>query len=238
MKSEFITIQGGKFLMGSNATEKFRKRDEIQHTVTVHSFLMASCEVTQEEYEALMQVNPSGFQGENLPVETVSWYDTINYCNKRSIQEGLNPAYIIEGTYVQWDKKSNGYRLPTEAEWEYACRAGTKFPYYTGYILNTNQANFDRKIRKTTPVGSYPPNPWGLYDIYGNVWDWCWDWYGVYSTTTQTDPSGASEGSQRCWRGGSWGSTSQVMRSAFRGYSLPNLKFNYLGFRVVRSSFS
>jgi formylglycine-generating enzyme required for sulfatase activity len=246
----FVFVEGGAFTMGSPSTEAERNSDESpQHQVTISSFYMGQYEVTQAEYEAVMGTNPSNWKGGNLPVEMVSWYDAIRYCNKRSEKEGLTPAYTISGSaespYVTWNKSANGYRLPTEAEWEYACRAGTKGPFNTGNNITTSQANYDGNYpyngnakgeyrRKTTVVDSFAPNNWGLYNMHGNVWEWCWDWYGAYESGSQTDPAGAASGSFRVIRGGSWGSDAQVVRSAYRYDFPPSARRYGLGFRLVR----
>jgi formylglycine-generating enzyme required for sulfatase activity len=247
----FVKINGGTFMMGSPASEVSRDSDEVQHQVTVSNFFMGKYEVTQKEWVALMGTNPSDFKGDNLPVENVSWYDAVEYCNARSRKEGLTPAYTISGSgnnrTVTWNRNANGYRLPTEAEWEYACRVGTTTPFYTGNNITTNQANYDgdypynRNAKgtyrgKTTAVGSFAANAWGLYDLHGNVWEWCWDWYGGYSSNAQTDPVGASSGAYRVLRGGSWDGYGQVLRSAFRDYGTPSGRDNYLGFRLARPS--
>jgi formylglycine-generating enzyme required for sulfatase activity len=230
-----VRISGGTFMMGSPDSENSRESDEgPQHSVTVSGFSMAKYEVTQGEYQAVMGTNPSGFSGGNLPVEQVSWYDAIVYCNALSQREGLTPAYTISGSNVTWNRSANGYRLPTEAEWEYACRAGTTTPYYTGDSISKSQANYNEN--GTMDVGSFVPNAWGLYDMAGNVWEWCWDWYEDYSTGSQTNPEGPSTGTNRVERGGSWfifGGGD--LRSASRGHSTPSLRFDFIGFRLVRS---
>jgi len=243
----FVRIQGGTFSMGSPSTEPGRGDDETQHEVTVSSFYMGKHEVTQGEYEAVMGTNPSYFKGDNLPVENVSWYDAVEYCNALSRKEGRSPAYRVKGTEVTWNRGANGYRLPTEAEWEYACRAGTTTPFNTGNNITTGQANYDGNYpyngnekgqyrQKTTPVGSFAANGWGLYDMHGNVWEWCWDWYGSYPSGSQTDPFGASSGVGRVDRGGSWGSYALNLRSANRSYYGPSYRYNYgIGFRLVCS---
>jgi formylglycine-generating enzyme required for sulfatase activity len=233
--------------MGSPARESKRDADEIQHQVTVSSFWIGRTEVTQKEYQELMRTNPSQFRGDNLPVENVTWYDAINYCNARSRAEGLTPAYRVNGTNVTWDRSANGYRLPTEAEWEYACRAGTTTPFYMGNDINTNQANYNgsypyytgsakgRYRERTTAVGSFSPNAWGLYDITGNVWEWCWDWYGSYGSGSQVNPTGAGSGADRVLRGGSWYDAARYQRSAFRYHYIPTRKSNTesAGIRLV-----
>jgi len=232
----FVRIQGGTFTMGSPANEPYRKGDEgPQHQVTVGSFYMGKYEVTQKEYQEIMGTNPSNFKGDNLPVERVSWYDAIEYCNRRSQKEGLTPAYTINGNNVTWNRGANGYRLPTEAEWEYACRAGTTSAYNTGANISDNTGwYYDNSGSKTHPVGQKPANVWGLYDMHGNVWEWCWDWYGNYSSGSQTDPVGASSGTSRVVRGGSWAGDAENVRSANRFSNSPGYRYFNLGFRLVR----
>lgn len=138
----FVWIQGGSFQMGSPETEPWRSGDETQHTVTVSGFYMSKYELTQKEYEEVTGSNPSNFKGEHLPVENVSWLDAVAYCNARSERDGLTPAYTIDGQTVSWDRSANGYRLPTEAEWEYACRAGTDTPFYMESSPSAEDANY------------------------------------------------------------------------------------------------
>jgi formylglycine-generating enzyme required for sulfatase activity len=254
-----VKIPGGTFTMGSPASEADREDDEVQHTVRVAGFFLGKYEVTQKEYRALMGTNPSVFKGDNLPVENVSWYDAIEYCNARSRKEGLTPAYTIDKTQadpnnqndydelkwrVTWNRQANGYRLPTEAEWEYACRAGTTTPFSTGNNITTDQANYEGNYpyngnakgvyrEKTTAVGSFAANAWGLYDMHGNVYEWCWDWYGDYSAGAQTDPTGAASGPDRVKHGGSWSDGAQYLRSADRHSGAPSYRSDYLGFRLV-----
>ena len=235
----FVRINGGTFSMGSPANEPGRDSDQTQRQVTVSSFYMSRYEVTQKEYQEVMGTNPSNFKGDNLPVECVSWYDAVEYCNARSRKEGLTPAYTISGSgdnrTVAWNRSANGYRLPTEAEWEYACRAGTTTAYNTGASINNNTGWYRANSAESTQeVGRKPANAWGLYDMHGNVWEWCWDWYGNYASGAQTDPVGASSGSYRVIRGGGWGSPDLYVRSAFRDHSSPYNRYNILGFRLVR----
>jgi formylglycine-generating enzyme required for sulfatase activity len=259
--ANMVRIAGGTFTMGSPASEVSRGSSETQHSVTISKpFYIGKYEVTQKEWVEVMGSNPSNWKGDNLPVENVSWYDVIEYCNKRSDKEGLTPAYTIDKTrsdgnnssnydnvkwVVIWNRNANGYRLPTEAEWELACRAGTSTPFYTGNNITTNQANYDGNYpynnnakgeyrRKTWEVGSGTPNSWGLYDMSGNVREWCWDWYGAYSSGTQTDPAGVAGGSYRVGRGGSWLGSAQGVRSAYRLNYTPSNGYNFLGFRLVR----
>jgi uncharacterized repeat protein (TIGR02543 family) len=272
---EMVSISGGTFTMGSPTTELGRSELEIQHQVTLtQGFYMGKYEVTQAQYQAVMGTNPSGFKTPvapetstvNRPVEMVSWYDAIVFCNKLSMEEGLSPAYRINGNTdptawgtvptsnnATWDAvqivaSSTGYRLPTEAQWEYACRAGTTtaFNWGTNYI-SSSRANYYAShvdanntvagtyLQRTTMVGNYAPNQWGLYDMHGNVYEWCWDWYGTYANGAQTDPVGAVSGDGRIIRGGSWYIDGWCVRSAFRyNYKSPSLRNNSIGFRLVR----
>ena len=138
----FVRITGGTFQMGSPESEAWRSADEIQHTVTVRDFYMSAYEVSQKEYQEMIGANPSNFKGDDLPVETVSWLDAIRFCNAYSEKENLTPVYIIDGNTVSWDRSANGYRLPTEAEWEYACRAGTTTPFNTESSISAEEANY------------------------------------------------------------------------------------------------
>ena len=250
--SNMVRIPGGTFTMGSPANEPGRSdREGPQRRVTLSSFYMGKYEVTQKEYREVIGTNPSNFKGDNLPVENVTWFDAVDYCNALSRKEGLTAAYVVSGSgdsrTVTPNWGANGYRLPTEAEWEYACRAGTTTPFSTGNNVTTNQANYNGNNpynnnakgtyrERTTPVGSFAANPWGLYDMHGNVLEWCWDWYENYTDSQQTDPKGPSTGSNRVMRGGSWYSSAQNVRSARRSDNTPLDRLTILGFRLVRSS--
>ena len=248
--ANFVRVEGGTFQMGSPASEPGRNNIEgPQRQVTVSSFYMGRHEVTQKEYQEIMGTNPSNFKGDNLPVEQVTWFDAIEYCNQRSQREGLTLAYTISGSgnnrTVTWNRNANGYRLPTEAEWEYACRAGTTTPFSTGSNITTSQANYDGNSPynnntrgtyrgKTTTVGSFAANPWGLYDMHGNVYEWCWDWFGAYPSDAQTDPAGAASGVNRVGRGGSWSYGGKDLRSGWRIAGDPEDGTDDFGFRLVR----
>jgi formylglycine-generating enzyme required for sulfatase activity len=242
---DFVLIKGGAFMMGSPLQEAERGRDETPHRVTVSDFYMAKSEVTQKEWTALMGDNPSNSKGENLPVENISWFDAVRYCNARSVKDGLVPAYTINGETVTWNGSAGGYRLPTESEWEYACRAGTTTPFNTGNTISDSQANFNNHYGynnnssgritggyrgRSLEVNSFKANPWGLSDMHGNVGEWCWDLYGEY-----TDPQGAMDMTLRVYRGGGWNDFPKHIRSAYRAAFPPeNSAFN-LGFRLVRN---
>ncbi|MCL2805458.1 MAG: SUMF1/EgtB/PvdO family nonheme iron enzyme [Treponema sp.] len=170
VSDNMVRINGGTFTMGSPANEPGRNSDEIQRQVTVGSFFMGKYQVTQKEYQEVMGTNPSYFKGDNLPVENVSWFNAVEYCNKLSQREGLTPAYTINGTNVTWNINANGYRLPTEAEWEYACRAGTTTAYNTGATISDSTGWYvDNSNDRSHPVGHKRANAWGLFDMHGNV---------------------------------------------------------------------
>jgi len=244
LEMNWVCIQGGTFTMGSPASEPRRDDDEgPQHQVTVSSFYMGKYEVTQKEYQRVMGTNPS--KGDNFPVEFVSWFDAVEYCNKRSQKEGLTPAYTRNGDNVTWNKNANGYRLPTEAEWEYAAKGGNGSPGNYTYSGSNNIGNVawyeGNSDYKTHEVGKKSPNGLGLYDMSGNVWEWCWDLYGNYSGSAQTDPQGASSGATRVRRGGSWILSAEFARSTQRNMGYPSNGFIYgmyandgFGFRLVR----
>ncbi|GHU51103.1 hypothetical protein FACS1894200_10980 [Spirochaetia bacterium] len=244
-------IPAGTFMMGSPKDEVDRGSDETQHSVTLSAFTMAKHPVTQAQWQAVMRENPSEFTGDDKrPVETVSWYGAVAFCNALSELAGLSPAYTIDKTSkdpnntnerdtVKWTVTLNagatGYRLPTEAQWEYACRAGKTTPFNRGKRITKDKANYGRHYGETTRVGTFAPNAYGLYDMHGNVWEWCWDWKGDYSSASLIDPGGGASGSFRVARGGSWGSNARFLRSAFRGYDTPtSSNSSSSGFRLVR----
>jgi formylglycine-generating enzyme required for sulfatase activity len=248
-----VWIEGGTFTMGSPASKAQRESDEDpQHSVTLSSFYMGRYEVTQKEWRDLMgttiqqQRDKAGDsslygEGDNYPMYYVSWYEVVEYCNARSRREGLTPAYTVSGTTVTLNSGATGYRLPTEAEWEYACRAGTTTPYSSGSSVDSAGWYSSNSGSKTHEVGTKQPNALGLYDMHGNVYEWCWDWYGDYSSGAQTNPLGASSGSAsvgalRVARGGSCYDNGQYLRSAGRGYITPSNRDISIGFRLFRPS--
>ena len=235
--ADFVRIEGGTFQMGNASGGNDDERPV--HTVTVKSFSMGKYEVTQKEYQEVMGTNPSNFKGDSRPVENVSWFDAVEYCNKRSVKEGLTPAYRGSGNSISCDWNANGYRLPTEAEWEYAAKGGNRDPMVYTYS-GSNSAGAvawykDNSGSSTQPVGGKAPNSLGLYDMSGNVWEWCWDWYGAYPSGAQTDPKGASSGSLRVLRGGFWVNSAEDVRAAGRGYNNPNDRGSDGGFRLARN---
>jgi formylglycine-generating enzyme required for sulfatase activity len=249
-----VWIEGGTFTMGSPANEPDRDTDETQHSVTLTGFYMGKYPVTQAQYQEVTGTNPSRFKTPvspetstaNRPVELVTWYDAVEFCNKLSQNEGLTPVYTITGrapangypiynATVTANWSANGYRLPTEAQWEYACRAGTTTAYNTGATVSDHTGWYDLNSGdRTHSVGEKPANAWGLYDMHGNVMEWCWDWYGYYASDAQTDPSGAGYGTNRVMRGGSWCNFGVRLRSALRLFYAPYDRDDFVGFRLVR----
>ena len=225
-------IEPGTFLMGSPEDELGRFDDETQHQVTLtKGYWLGKYEVTQAQYEAVTGENPSKFIGADRPVEKVSWNDAMEFCKK--LTEIEKAAGRLPEGYE--------YTLPTEAQWEYACRAGTTTALNSGKNLSSQNKcpemdevgwykyNSDET---THPVGQKLPNAWGLYDMHGNVWEWCLDWYGAYPTSSVTDPKGPSTGSDRVVRGGSWNYYAYYCRSAYRNYGDPGYHGS-IGFRVA-----
>ncbi len=256
----FVLIEGGSFQMGSPDSEAWRSDDETQHTVTVSNFYMSQYEVSQAEYEEVMGSNPSSFSGSDLPVENISWLDAVTYCNARSEKDGLTPVYSIDGQEVSWNRSADGYRLPTEAEWEYACRAGTVTPFNTETSISAEEANYyghypyeiednyfsqgnlstkPGEYRQTTvAVSSFSPNDWGLYNMHGNVSEWVWDYYGEYMPEEQTDPTGVDTGTLHVYRGGGWNDFAKNMRSAYRAAMAADKGSFNIGIRIVLNAVS
>lgn len=244
-----VKIPAGSFMMGSPPSEPGRGGDETQHRVTISRlFLMGTTEVTQGQWQTVMGSNPSNFKscGDDCPVEWVSWLDVVDFCNRLSDREGLTRCYSGNADSISWNRSCTGYRLPTEAEWEYAARAGTAGPFHTGNCLSTDDANYDGddplegcpkgEHRQTPiPVGALASNAWGLYDVHGNVWEWVWDFKGDYPSGPVTDPTGPSGGTPHVDRGGSRGRGAADCRSANRYGRDPDYRGQSLGFRLARS---
>ncbi len=235
VKMEFVLIPAGEFHMGSPSAEGRRRSDEgpAHHVKISKPFYLGKFEVTQLQYKAIFgdtawSAKNYAFKGDNLPVENVKWYEADRFFKEMSHQTGLK------------------VRFPTEAEWEYACRAGTVTPFYTGQTISSDDANYDAsrtygtgvkglEMKKTVDAGSYPPNGFGLYDMHGNVWEWCSDWYRkhYYRESVVDDPKGPASGKKRVTRGGSWKSWPKNCRSADRNKCAPSKSTSNTGFRVV-----
>lgn len=200
--------------------------------VTLRAFALDRIPVTQALWEHVTRSNPSRFKGPERPVENVSWHEAVAFCNALSAQHGLPPAYSGSGDDVRCDFARPGFRLPTEAEWEYACRAGTRGDRYgeVGAIAWTSENSGG----ETHPVGQMDPNLWGLFDMLGNVWEWCWDWYGDYPSGRVGDYAGPRGGSGRVGRGGSWYYGAGGARAAYRNHWSPGYRVDFLGFRLSR----
>jgi formylglycine-generating enzyme required for sulfatase activity len=237
-------IPAGEFWMGSRDRDDEAFDDEKpRHKVEISgAFYLGVTPVTQAQYKALMGRSLGRFQAraEN-PVESISWHESARFCNKLSLREGLTPYYAIPGPTRARILGGSGYRLPTEAEWEYACRAGTKTRYGFGDAaarLGEYAWYSASSERRTWPVGQKRPNAWGLYDMHGNVWEWCWDRYeaGYYRDSPDLDPLGsdADEAVCRVVRGGSWNDLACDVRAASRLKHAPDARFDYLGLRVAR----
>jgi len=238
--------------------EAGRDADEWPHVVVFNDSLVTRVsEVTQAEWTAMGLTNPSFFIGDNLPVERIEWPDAVAYCNALSSDEGLTPAYIIDGQIVTWNDAADGWRLPTEAEWEWLARAGTTTAFSGGHITeqvcNVDPvlitqgwycgSDYSGGIPGTRDVQQLAAGPRGRYDMHGNVWEWCWDWYGDYRQLDTDgdgvvlDPKGAAVGTERVVRGGSWYNYSESCRSANRERRFPDSTDNTVGLRVVRTIF-
>jgi len=236
---EMVLIPAGEFVMGD---EKSENDERPAHKVRISAFYIDKYEVTQKVYESLMGKNPAKFKGPDRPVEQISWLGAVRFCNMRSAREGLTPCY--DPQTLECNYQADGYRLPTETEWEYACRAGTT----TRYSFGNNPGQLkqyawfkDNTNKSTHPVGQKKSNSWGLYDMHGNVWEWCGDYYSetYYQQSPPADPRGPSAGMERVLRGGSWAVGAESCRSATRYNENPGLAdvcFGYeaYGFRSVR----
>ncbi len=236
---EFVQIPGGQFTMGDED-----EIDATPHNVSLSSFYMDKHLVTQAQYQKLMADNPSRWKGEKNPVEQVRWSDAVKFCNKRSTLENLTPCYDLESWECNF--QADGYRLPTEAEWEYACRAGTQTAYFMGKDDSklADYAWFDKNSGgHPQPVGQKQPNPWGLYDMCGNLWQWCHDFYQVdyYEESPEANPRGPKTGDTKVVRGGAWKFSAESCRSGYRYNENPGqadvcFEHDIYGFRCVRNA--
>jgi sulfatase modifying factor 1 len=234
-KLERVEIEAGSFMMGSPITEADHQQDETQHTVTLsQGFQISTTEITQAKYEAVMGNNPGQHTDcPSCPVENVSWFDALEFCNALSKIEGRVPVYGIARPSVSWNKTLNGYRLPTEAEWEYAARAGQSQVYSGSDSVDEVAWHAQNSSVETHPVGTKKANAWGLYDMSGNVYEWTWDPVDDYPSEGVTDPQGPETGLFRVYRGGSFNFAAPASRVADRSSEMPTVAGNNLGFRVV-----
>lgn len=250
--NRMVFVAGGSFVMGTNDLDA-EYSQQPAHPVRVSDFYISRYEITQREYLAIWGSNPSHSQNPDNPVERVSWPDAVRYCNLRSISEGLQPAYWLRGSADPWDWgwsdsvihdslscdfQADGYRLPTEVEWNWAALGGInthQFSYSGGNDIaqvcwyNGSAGNLCHA------VGLLQPNELGLHDLSGNVWEFCWDRFGLYSDATQIDPGGPGTGGFRVLRGGSWLSAPGLCTVKYRSSAAPGYKNLHIGFRVVRS---
>jgi len=247
VKMEFVLIPKGKFLMGSPKEEKERRADEVQHEVEITKpFYLAKYPVTQEQYLAITGQSPSSFSKDGKEAEKVTGLDTRQFPVE---QVTWNDAQAFCKKLTEQDKQKRKFRLPTEAEWEYACRAGTTTPFYFGAELNGKQANCNGTVPygttdkgpslgRPTKVGEYGANKWGLCDMHGNVLQWCEDYYGPYDGLNAQDPLQATKpaAAHRVLRGGSWYNNAWNARAACRNWDNPALRNSNWGFRVAMAA--
>ena len=242
---DFVLVEAGSFQMGSTSGDS---DEEPVHRVTIgKAFYISKYEVTFEAYDAFCEATGRSKPGDanwgrgRRPVIYVSWYDAVEYCNWLSRKEGLGPAYTGSGDSIRCDFSADGYRLPTEAEWEFAARGGNRNRGFTYSGSNTAGAAGwynNNSYGKSHEVGRKKANELGLYDMSGNVWGWCWDWYdkGYYASSPSTDPHGSPTGSGRVYRGGCWVLNVRYLRAANRSFNTPSYRDSYLGFRLVRTA--
>lgn len=258
IKMKLAYIPPGEFEMGSPESEEDTGK-KLHHVKLTKGFYLGAYEVTQSQFQRVQKRNPSWYNKDgggnaivlgkdttSFPVEMVTWFDAAEYCNALSKSEGLREYYTLRKIARKDDSVTDaeveenggtGYRLPTEAEWEYACRAGTTSRFHTGDTLTRKQANISLGGKSRVDVlksGSFPPNAWGLYDMHGNVAEWCNDWYKKYEGEA-VDPKGAGVGETRVLRGGSFTEVAPFTRSADRDLNMPGDRYCYIGFRVART---
>lgn len=231
-----VEISSGKFLIGSY----FGLKDEQPpHEIEISKPLIVSIfEINQFFYEQVSGNNPSLMKDHSLPVDSLNWIDAINFCNQLSVIDGLIPAYTIFGENVKWDTNASGWRLPTEAEWEYLCRANDTSDYSGSTDLNSVGWYSMNSGLKSHPSGLKKPNLFGLYDMHGNLWEWCWDYYNsdYYAISPYTNPVGPNTGTRHIARGGSYGDGNSLARASNRFF--PGNPIERTGFRIVRTKFN
>jgi formylglycine-generating enzyme required for sulfatase activity len=236
---DLVSIPGGTFQMGSPESEEGRlDREGPVHQVTIFPFACTRHPVTRRLYAQIMGNDPGWPWGEAdyRPVNNVSWHDAVIFCNELSNREGLTLCYKLNGEEVTWNRAADGYRLLTEAEWEYACRAGTATQWSFGAdeAALGDYAWFEgNAVKEPHPVGGKKPNPWHLNDMHGNIEEWCWDWFGQYVETPEIDPTGPPDSAFRVLRGGAFYFPSRFLRSASRSRGWPSYSGKGVGFRCA-----
>jgi formylglycine-generating enzyme len=241
VRQEMLLMPKGYFEMGSlPGVPGITEDEQPAHKVFItRPFWILNSQVTQKLYQAIIGRNPSRFQGANRPVEQVSWQDAIQFCNALSFRDGLQPCYEInpeDEESVRWNRTSSGYRLPTEAEWEYVAKSGKNYLYSGSNTPGEVAWYYTNSGLETHEICQKKPSDWGLYDITGNVWEWCWDWVAPYEEGRASDPMGPNQGKGRIFRGGSWAIDESNLRSAYRGSERPHNKLDGIGFRIVRNA--
>lgn len=239
-----VAVKGGVFVIGNSKNEgegySHRMfRDKPAHQVTVQDFYVSKYEVTQDLFEKIMGRNPSRFKGAKRPVESVTWYEAVEFCNRLSKRDGLTPCYSITGVDVTCDFSADGYRLLTEAEWEYAARGGhlsvSDYLYAGSNNAEDVAWNSNNSDGETHDVGQKQPNELGLYDLSGNVSEWCWDWFAAYQSEAVELPAGPNNGTERVERGGNWRFSEIIDKNTRRHFVPPDQSYHRLGFRIGRS---
>jgi sulfatase modifying factor 1 len=240
--SEMVKIEPCTFMMGAlgedeDADDDEKPRHEVKLT---RSFAVGKYQVTQALWESVMGNNPSEFKGKDRPVECVSWFDCVDFCNKLSEKEGLEKAYTTNGSEVSQNLDAKGYRLPTEAEWECAARGGEYHLYAGSDNIDEVAWTRENSNKQTHGVGQKKANGFGLYDMSGNVWEWVWDWWDDdtddYSNASSEDPTGPSTGSYRVFRGGGWYFGASYARVSARSRYRPSHRSKLQGFRLFRTT--
>ena len=257
--SDMVLIKGGEYIMGSASDIRWRGEDEGQHKVSVADFFIGKYEVSQSLYESAMGQNPSLNQGKSLPVENITWLDAVIFCNELSKKESLTPVYRISDKEIAVNPDANGYRLPSETEWEYACRAGTDSNYNLGYSISADDANYcghypydiepnyfnpeNLKVQPgvyrqhTLPIDSFKPNSYGLYNMHGNVCEWVYNtYYGDYGVSSENNAVLAGNGVYKIYRGGGYNDFAKHLRSSYRGVLPLYLKRMAIGLRLARNA--
>ncbi|HOH79763.1 MAG TPA: SUMF1/EgtB/PvdO family nonheme iron enzyme [Candidatus Cloacimonadota bacterium] len=231
-----VKVAGGEYLMG-DVFDIGNEDEKPIHQVRLSDFFLGQFEVTQGEWKQVMGSNPSTFQGDDRPVENVTWLQAVQFCNALSATEGLDSCYLISADRVSLDPGANGYRLPTEAEWEYAARGGNNHSdFYFAGSDDLDSVSWYGSKAWTLSVGKLQSNELGIHDLSGNIWEWCWDWYASsYPQTGSTNPRGPNSGSLKVLRGGGWGATPNQCRNTSRHSSSPGHKHGSIGFRVCRN---